>query len=422
VSGLRAGFGRVEITPARGARLVGYAQRTTPAAGQHDPLFARALVLEEGHERVAIASLELCYVGEDVVAEVREAVAHATGIRPDRVLVAASHTHSGPHDADCGAWADGLPGLAAAAIRQASERLEPARVGAGWGMLHGRSLNRRRLEDPVDPAVGVARVDGLSGRTLGLLFTFGCHPVVLGPDNLLGSGDWPGHAAQSLELRLGRGAVVLFAQGGSGDVNPLAPDLGHRIERGATITATTPDGSYYGSSRNRTSRIGDRTGGSFEHVAALGGAVADEVERVQAGIRPRHRESKLLVRRLLFEVGGSKSVPSDPPHALERPRSGPETPLEVMLIWAVDAGLLLVAQPGEVFAESTVRMRHELRRRGVPFPLAIGYANGWRGYLPPPSAYLDGGYEVEWARASGIGEPLQDEILAATLAATLEAG
>ena len=43
---LHAGFGRAEITPKLGCKLVGYGGRDQGATAVHDPLLARALVIE----------------------------------------------------------------------------------------------------------------------------------------------------------------------------------------------------------------------------------------------------------------------------------------------------------------------------------------------------------------------------------------
>src|SRR5215217_1069980 len=100
----------------------GYANRAGGVLGVHDPLYARALVLEHGDRRVALCGLDLCGVQEDVVAAARTRIAD---VDPDHVLVAASHTHSGPAD-DAGCWPDGLDGRIAAAVAEASARLRPA--------------------------------------------------------------------------------------------------------------------------------------------------------------------------------------------------------------------------------------------------------------------------------------------------------
>src|SRR6185436_17315773 len=179
----QAGFAKVErSSPAMvGAELFGYSNGEAGASGIHDPLFARALVLEHDGERVVLCGLDLGAIGEDVVAAARERIAASAGIPSECVFVSTTHTHSGPADDDAQCWPQGLDAQIADCVAQACERLTPAAVGAGWGMLHGHSFNRRRFEDEVDPAVLVLRVDDLDGKTLGLYYGFGCQAVVLGP-------------------------------------------------------------------------------------------------------------------------------------------------------------------------------------------------------------------------------------------------
>jgi neutral/alkaline ceramidase-like enzyme len=419
-----AGFGRVDVSEhVAGARLVGYGAPERRALFAHDPLHARALVLGDGAERVAICSVELCYVGADVVAAARERIERATGIRGERVFVSATHTHSGPHDLDPGCWPDGLDALLCAAVEQACARLVPARVGVGWGMLHGVAVNRRRLEDPVDPAVLVLRVDDLDGRPLGLWHGFGCHPAVLGPDNPLASGDWPAAAATLLERRLGGDAVAVFGQGACADVNPLTDEIRARLDAGRAVLANAPGASYYGPARSadREHRIGNRAGGSFVEADRLGGAVADEVLRVHRGIAPVAVEA-IWTRSLRVDPArGEPAGVSSGASVVAPPRAARGEPLEVMLIGLEGPDVVLVGAPVELFSESGVRLRRELRAAGVAHPFAVGYANGWRGYLPPRRAFAEGGYEVDWARATGLPPSLEATLVERVLDAVADA-
>jgi neutral/alkaline ceramidase-like enzyme len=401
---LRAGFARLDIsTRAAGAQLVGYPRRSQRATGRHDPLFARAVVLEEGHSVTAICSVELCYVGEDVVAEARDRIARDTGIATDAVLLCATHTHSGPHDVDPSFWPYGLPERIAAVVHRARDRVGPARVGAGWGTLHGHSLNRRRLEDPVDPALLAVRIDDGDGVPLGIIWSFACHPVVLGPDNLLISGDWPGLAARALEQRLG--AVVVFAQGACADVNPLTAGV-------RALLGRRP--------------IGDRTGGTFAEAEHLATAAADEVLRVCGGIGTRPGAG-VWTRRIRVDGDAApaaledRAAPAFGP-GLPRPRSASTDPFEVMLVGLDSPGVVLVGQPGEAFAQTGVALRRELRALGIEHACVVGYANGWRGYLPPRDAFAEGGYEVGWARTVGVPVGLQDAIREAVVEAVASRG
>jgi hypothetical protein len=407
---LLAGFGKVELTGAvAGVELVGYANREGPATGVRDPLFARALVLESGGARVAVCAVELCYVQEDVVAAARERIATRGLVPADALLVTATHTHSGPYDADPVSFPDGLDVLVEAAVAQACERLEPAAIGVGSGVLHGHSINRCRLEEPVDPALSVLRVDAADGRPLGLMHAFGCHPVVLGPDNRLVTSDWPGHSARLLESRLGGDVVALFLQGASGDVNPLTDGVRAQLDAGREVHAN--ELRYYGPG-GPAFEIGDRTGGTFEEMELLGSAVADEALRVHRGIVPGEAGA-LWTRQLTIELPAPPDVePGAATIGHHHPRVARGTPLRVMLIGVDGPGVVLLGQPGELFADTAVELRRAARGAGVRHLLVLGFANGRRMYLPPRHAFADGGYEVEWAQANGIPETLQDDVRA----------
>src|SRR6266567_7837683 len=89
---LEAGVAKVDITPSSFGPMYGYANRKCgPANGTHDPLFAKALVLASGDSRLAIVTLDL---GSITSGNLRRDVAEKLGIPV--LLLAASHTHSGP--------------------------------------------------------------------------------------------------------------------------------------------------------------------------------------------------------------------------------------------------------------------------------------------------------------------------------------
>src|SRR5690606_6758602 len=123
--------------------------------------------------RWALLSVDFCYVKMETVREIRAAVQERLGIPPTNVFVATTHTHSGPHDRDPDNWARPLAEIMAGAVEAACEGLQPARLGSGYGMLYGYSINRRWIDRPVDPAVAVLRIDDAAGQPLGLVSNFG---------------------------------------------------------------------------------------------------------------------------------------------------------------------------------------------------------------------------------------------------------
>ncbi|MCL4852302.1 MAG: neutral/alkaline non-lysosomal ceramidase N-terminal domain-containing protein [Bryobacteraceae bacterium] len=89
---LRAGVARVDITPAVSMQMYGYRDRECgPSNGTHDPLYAKALVLESGGSRMAIVTLDL---GSIVSERLKDEVRAKLGITV--LLLAASHSHSAP--------------------------------------------------------------------------------------------------------------------------------------------------------------------------------------------------------------------------------------------------------------------------------------------------------------------------------------
>ena len=85
--------------------------------------------------------------------------------------------------------------------------------------------------------------------------------------------------------------------------------------------------------------------------------------------------------------------------------------IEVQLMHIGD--LMLVTQPGEVFAETAWMLNAQLRSMGYVTPVLVSYANGWMAYLPEPSAFPEGGYEVDWAISLNISAQFQLRVRAA---------
>jgi len=243
---MEAGLAKVDITPSSFGPMYGYANRKCgPANGMHDPLFARALVLAAGGSRLAIVTLDL---GSIVSANLEKEVAGKLGIPV--LLLAASHTHSGPSFLPSQAKAPGITPTSFEAssyqvalekkvfkaVEQAASSMFPARLGIGHGSLQ-LGYNRLLLRDdgraralfdnleripygPVDPEFTLLGVEDMNGATKALMVHYACHAVVLGPTNCKWSADWPGAMVAKVEAAM-PGTQCMFVQGGAGDINPL---------------------------------------------------------------------------------------------------------------------------------------------------------------------------------------------------------
>lgn len=415
---LLAGFGRAEITPKLGCKLVGYGGRDQGATAVHDPLLARALVIENEGGCWGLVSVEICYLSDRTVAAIRSAVTAATGIPGEHLLIATTHTHAGPHDGHAHNWDRPLPELIADAVIAAFAARQPAQIGSGAGFLYGYSINRRWLDRPVDPGVTVLRVDDAAGNILGLWCNFACHSVVLGSDNLQLSGDWPGYAMTKLEATLGGGATCLFTQGGSGNINPLVAGVRQQLRSGKTIRAIGEVSAYYGRADDPNQwNIGDRKGGTFAEVAELGDAFAEEVAYI-AGRITTTTELPLWSQQVTVNAAAAAGEhPTRPtaPLLTEQPLfTDPDNiPAAIMLLQIGE--LLLVTQPGEVFTETAIDLKIKLRALGYRNPALVTYANGFLLYLPEPDDFPEGGYEVNWAVSLGLSKQFQPRFREAVL-------
>ncbi len=422
---MRAGYARTVISPPTGTYLAGFAARHDPARGIHDDLWARALVLEDGDRRAAFIVCDLCEIDAAFVGAVRRMIQKTTGIAPDAVMVAATHTHAAPATIPLysppphAAWLEALPAKVTHAAAVAACHLAPAVVGVGSGRETSVARNRRRPDGPVDHTVGVLRIDR-PAEAPALLVHYACHPTVLGPDNLLISRDYPGFALDEIEQTTG--GPALFANGACGDVN-----VGHSVDRSALGLAMP--------------------GRTFERAADLGGRLAREALRVAAGTQtvdgglatgsrslavPLRPTPPLDEMRAQVHTCHSKLQTLEASRADDNAltaaklellyaqlglswveaRDGTETETVEVQAFAV-GDVAFVGLPGEFFAESGLRLKAQ-----SPFPqtIVVGYANGGVGYVPPASAFAEGGYETRLAPWSKVAPEAEQQILGAAAA------
>lgn len=253
-----AGVAKTDITPPIGTPLAGYgARQARPSTGVHDPTEARALIIDNGTEKIALVSVDHLGFDHGMVDRIRASASAATQISPNHIFIMSSHTHSGG-----GAFMEMLPLLAnvlagkfdpkirafyeqrtAEAIIEANKTLKPVRIGFGAGEARGISRFRSSWppNGPVDPEVGVIRVDSFAtGKPLAVLINFAAHPTVLGAENMTFSADFVGYARNALEKMSGGAAMAIFANGAQGTIAPHAfqgDDAWQRAENVGTILA-----------------------------------------------------------------------------------------------------------------------------------------------------------------------------------------
>lgn len=246
-----AGVARTVITPdlARGpVWLAGY-QQGRRATDVHDDLEVRALLLRCKRRGVALVAVDLIGLFYDDVLAIRQALADVPGADELSLIVAATHTHSGPDT--LGLWgrdteSRGADDAYLACVRQAVVKavveamanLRPARLRAGQ-VEAGDLVTRSRLPRVTHGTLTALRIEEAPGSSpIATVILWGAHPEILTPDNTLISADFPGALRGAVEAD-GGGLAIYFsgalgAQSPHGgpiwdlDPNQPAPEAGFR--------------------------------------------------------------------------------------------------------------------------------------------------------------------------------------------------
>ncbi len=381
---LTAGTARVEITPPVGYAMGGYAARQGASTGIHDPLFATVLLLKADGVSLAIVSCDLLsFPSERILTLARERKL------ADHVLIAASHSHSGPvtwRDKSWPmpdrSWFSETENKILTAIEEASKKPFSARIAAGFAEIY-LGHNRRKVAadgkvtmfwrnaerqptSPIDPTIGVIRVDDETGKPRVVLVNYACHAVVLGPDNRQISADYPGYLRQRIEQAL-PGALCLFAQGGAGDINPYL-DKQPVAENG------------------------------FGEAEKTGKALAEEVLIVARRLKPAANSSAKL--QAVAEVKDFR----DRWDATKTVKAGLTTLL-------INQDIAIATIPGEPFVDLQIALRDKSE---IANTFLFGYtfsAGGeWIGYVPTLKAAAEGGYGAGYSTniEVGAGEAMID--------------
>ena len=222
---LRAGAAAVNITADK------------PAVPVHDPLMAKVLILDDGSNKAVIVCMDILEAKETITDGIRRGVKQDLGIEPSNVLVNVAQNHRTENQE-----AKDLVERVVAAVKKASQNMVPAKIGVGTGNETRITMNRRlRTKDgkhwtirqatpspadadvaglgPMDPQIGILRVDTLAGKPLALLYNFAGHPYAGVPGGGV-TADFPAFASKVIE-EAWPGAVALFLQGFCGDITPI---------------------------------------------------------------------------------------------------------------------------------------------------------------------------------------------------------
>jgi hypothetical protein len=355
-------------------------------AGLHSRVYAKAVVVS-GPEPFAIVRADILMITGDLYESVAQRVARATDIPPERLLLAATHTHvanSGlfPHPVHGTAFRSFDPrekefiaARIAKAVEVAARNLRPASLGVGSGYVSLPAFNRREPQSNdlsrLDPELGILRFeDAATGEPIAVIMNYGLHPVVLINDNAaddqpLASADFVGFAERDLERALtveSKAPMAIWFTGAVGDQEPVY------------VRYSYPEAEW-------TGRI-----------------FAAEAARVANGLRPEPLLRARVAEKLIplpepglpstNDLGGPRVPVAGAPVAI--PSSARLQAIE--LATASDKTVLL-GWPGEPIRDIGVSLKQRARTLGFDHVFVLGLADEWAGYWLTPEQYDLGGYE-----------------------------
>jgi hypothetical protein len=402
---LQANVARVELTPPRElkAALGGYGARLSkPAVGAHDGVWAKALALQRGSRKFVLVTADVLAFPPKFKSNVLERLA-PEGWSAEQVLLLPSHTHTSidmmalhpdnvfgipqvgvfhkalfDHTANC----------IARAVREARQNLVPALADSRTVSLPDRNRNRRAGNSACDRELTVTRIDTTDKRPLAVLVNWTAHPTFMDEEDMLFSGDWPGHLQRTLEALIGQGVTVLFHNGAEGDQSPTPP----------TGTAS-----------------------NWERAERYGRELAVEAWRLWEKAQPSEvlvfafRTERLTLPKRqwhpdFMKTGGAEYGLNE---AMMREFVERLVPAETLSTTLRLGDLLITGVPGEMAAQLGMEIKAQARQvTGARCAAIGGLADEWISYILSAEEYRKGGYE---ASVSFYGESLGSTVVEGVL-------
>jgi hypothetical protein len=431
---LRAGAAASDITPKEFPINMPGGFSANPAESAHDPLHARALVLDDGTTQLVMAVVDNLGAGPDILDEAKEIASQKTGIPKERMLVSSTHSHSAaalsnrenvpaPVAAYRKVFVEGL----AEAIIRAHAALRPAAIGAAAHPLPEEVFNRRwflkpgkmplnpygKLDavkmnpgtspdvldhpaGPTDPDITVISVQDTKRKPLALFANYSLHYVGGSPSGQI-SADYFGEFARVVPSRL-RGDenfVAAMFNGTSGDINniPFGVTRPPRepFEQIRLVAAKAADTAWFAQRKIEQHRTDARLG-MIERKITLKYRRPTEEQVAEAKVIAAVKDKDVIEKMPRLAQNYARNMIG----AAERQ----EDTITVILQAIRIGDLAVCGVPFETFVETGL----DLKKRS-PFPqtMVIGLANGRHGYLPTPEQHKLGGYET-WLGTNVVQE------------------
>lgn len=399
---LLAGVAEVVITPPVGTPLAGY---FTPrvSEGVIWDLKAKALIAGEGADAVGLIACDLIAIYPEIIQKARAKFEAATGIPGNRILICATHTHTGPETRDNRIvptnpeYVATLPDLIAQAGIEAAANRRPCVLSVGHDQEEGLAFNRRfRLRDgseqfgpgtpeetagvagPTDPELGVLKFAVEGHDPFALIVNYSLH-IDVTSGNLI-SADYPAMIQQTVQATYGPDCIVLFVQGACGNINHVP----YQQERVWPIPRSGVE---------KSTQIGRALGGKAICIAEKALPSLDQTVDTESEILdvPAYPRDEVLAQRL--EIARAQNPPNFFNETLlkwvDEYDETARRPIEMQVVRLGDA--VFCSAPGELFVEWGLEMK---KWSPHPYTFIAELANECVGYIPTFEAFRRGGYEA----------------------------
>ena len=395
---LRFGFAKRLLTPALGERpvyMAGFGSDRR-ATGVHDDLWARAVAVSDGHQRIVVVAVDLIGVFHADVEKSRALLRKRAG--DVTLVVSSTHNHEGPDT--MGLWGPGrftsgvdpeylgrVRRTIAETAADALDRLEPARLVLAKTRTPSLIVDGR-LPEVVAEELFVLQAVAEEGHTLGTVVSWGSHPEALGSDNTEITADFPHYLNRRMEESLGGTAVFLV-----GAIGGLMTPLG--LELTDAHDDPIPQDSFA-----LARAVGERAA-----AAALEALAVSARDSVSQALEYRSARVFVPLENRLFRLAAVLGVLDRPVFSDGEPATrafGDDLGTEIGLLRIGDAELLCV--PGEIYPELVLGGIQDPQDPGADFPgapretplqslltseyrIVIGLANDEIGYILPRSQW-----------------------------------
>lgn len=403
----RVGAAKVDVTPTNissgspggGGRRGGFG---APVEGILDHIYARAIVIDNGTTIAALVAVDTGAIGDQLWRTVSQRIEKELGIPAQNLILTPTHTHSAS-----GGSADQVFN----AIREAREKLQPARIGYGTGVSF---INVQRnlidpkthkwweganYDGPSDKTVAVIKFETTNGEPIAVYYNYACHAVVTGNTDML-SGDWPGATSRYIEDSFDDQIVALFSVGAQGDQNPLyfqqTFDLRDiRVKdyaaRGQDISnAMPPGGQGLNKQDPKVKKLLDQ---QKQMILSMGQFIGEEVKRVMREMDADRMAAggKLFAAQEIVSFPGRERIGQGRAAVEGQYRDGADVQLRLSLLMIDD--IALGGGNAEIFNLIATRFKRESPiGRSIFVSMVNGSANS--GYIPDDASFGQQTFEV----------------------------